>query len=76
MAAATESKIVKFESLLVPLDPNGGAESTFLCVNGRNLLVRRGEPVEVPAAFAEVYRNAQRQQKAAAQAQRAAMSSD
>lgn len=76
MAAATEPKTPKYESLLVPLDPNGGEESTFLCVNGKNLLVRRGEPVEVPAAFAEVYRNAQQQQKAAVQAQRAAMSND
>lgn len=76
MAAAAESKTAKYEPILVPLDPNGGAESMFLCVNGRNLLVRRGEQVEVPAAFAEVYRNAQRQQKAAVQAQRAAMSND
>ncbi len=69
-----EQKNVKPEELLVPLDPNGSSETAFLCVNGKNLLVKRGESVAVPAAFAEVYRNAQMQQKAALQVQRAAMS--
>lgn len=70
------SKTAEHETILIPLDPNGDAESAFLCVNGKNLLVRRGEAVEVPPAFAEVYRNAQAQQRAAMQAQRAAMSKD
>lgn len=69
-----EQKNVKLEELLVPLDPNGSSETAFLCVNGKNLLVKRGEAVSVPAAFAEVYRNALMQQKAALQVQRAAMS--
>ena len=71
-----EQKNVKREALLVPLDPNGNAETMFLCVNGKNMLIKRGENVEVPAEFAEVYRNAQIQQAAAMQAQRAAMSQD
>ena len=49
-----EQKNVKPEELLVPLDPNGSSETAFLCVNGKNLLVKRGESVAVPAAFAEV----------------------
>lgn len=64
------------EALLIPLDPNGGSESVFLCVNGKNMLVKRGEPVEIPAAFAEAYRNAQAQQAAALRAQREVMSKD
>lgn len=64
------------ETLLVPLDPNGNSDSVFLCVNGKNMLVKRGEPVQVPAAFAEAYRNAQAQQVAAMRAQQAAMSKD
>lgn len=66
----------KTESLLVPLDPNGASGSVFLCVNGRNMLVKRGETVQVPPEFAEVYRTAQAQQLAALRAQQAAMSKD
>ncbi len=62
------------ETLLIPLDPNGTSGSVFLCVNGKNLLVRRGEQVQVPSTFAEVYRNAQKQQLAARKVQQAAMS--
>lgn len=64
----------KTETLLVPLDPNGASDSVFLCVNGKSLLVRRGEPVEVAPAFAEAYRNSQRQEAAAMRAKQAAMS--
>ncbi|RKJ79176.1 hypothetical protein D7X33_08515 [Butyricicoccus sp. 1XD8-22] len=60
------------ETLLIPLDPDGTSDSVFLCVNGKSLLVRRGEPVETPPAFAEAYRNAQRQESAAMRARRAA----
>lgn len=66
----------KMEKLLVPMDPNGANDSVFLCVNGKNMLVKCGESVQVPSAFAEVYRNAQLQQAAAAKAQQAAMSKD
>ncbi len=64
------------ETLLIPLDPNGNSDTVYLCVNGKNMLVRRGEPVEVPRAFAEVYRNAQTQHLAAVKVQRAAMSKE
>lgn len=64
------------ETLLIPLDPNGNSDSVYLCVNGKNMIVRRGEPVQVPPEFAEVYRNAQAQQAAAIRAQRAAMSKE
>ena len=66
----------KKETLFVPLDPNGTSDSVYLCVNGRNMVVRRGEQVELPAAFAEAYRNAQAQQAAALRAQQAALSKD
>ncbi len=69
-------KMPKKETMLIPLDPNGVSDAVFLCVNGKNLLVKRGAPVEVPAAFAEAYRNAQAQQAAAVQAQREAMSKE
>lgn len=62
------------ETLLIPLDQNGTSDSVFLCVNGRNMLVRRGEPVEVAPEFAEAYRNSQRQEVAAMRAKHAAAS--
>lgn len=70
------AETTKKEKLLIPLDPNGNSDTVYLCVNGRNMLVKRGEPVEIPAGFAECYRNAQAQQAAAVRAQRAAMAKD
>ena len=61
------------ETLLIPLDPNGTGDSAYLCVNGKNLLVKRGEPVQVPPEYAEAYRNAQAQQAAAARVRREAI---
>lgn len=66
----------KTETLLIPLDPNGNSDTVYLCVNGKNMLVKRGEPVTLPAEFAEAYRNAQAQQLAALRAQREAMSKE
>ena len=66
----------KTERLLIPLDPNGTSDSVYLCVNGKNMVVKRGEMVELPAAFVEAYRNAQAQQAAALRAGREAMSKD
>ena len=66
----------KKETLFIPLDPNGTSDSVYLCVNGKNMVVKRGEMVELPAAFVEAYRNAQAQQAAALRAQREAMSKD
>jgi len=73
---AKASQGARTETLFVPLDPNGNSDSIYLCVNGKNMVVRRGEQVEVPAAFAEAYRNAQAQQAAALRAQQAALSKD
>lgn len=70
------AEMSKKEKLLIPLDPNGTSDTVFLCVNGKNMLVKRGEPVEVPTEFAEAYRNAQAQQLEAVRTQRAAMSKD
>ena len=60
------------ETVTIPLDPAGTSDSVYLCVNGRSMLVRRGVPVELPAAFAEVWRSSQAQELAARQAQQAA----
>ena len=60
------------ETVTIPLDPAGTSDSVYLCVNGRSMLVRRGVPVELPAAFAEVWRSSQQQELAARQAQQAA----
>lgn len=60
------------ETITIPLDPAGTSDSVYLCVNGRSMLVQRGVPVELPAAFAEVWRSSQRQEIAARAAQRAA----
>lgn len=35
-------------------------DALFVSVNGRRILVRKGEPVQLPAPFAEVIRNAER----------------
>ena len=66
----------KKETLFIPLDPNGTSDSVYLCVNGKNMVVRRGETVTIPAEIAEAYRNAQAQQAAALRAQQAALSKD
>jgi len=58
--------------ITIPLDPAGTSDSVYLCVNGNSLLVKRGVPVRIPAAFAEAWRNSQAQELAARQAQQAA----
>lgn len=73
---AEKKEAPTMETLLIPLDPNGTSDTVFICVNGKNMLVKRGEQVTIPTAFAEAYRNAQAQQLVAIKAQRAAMSRD
>lgn len=51
--------------LLIPIDPRGEVREVYLAVNGRSMLVKTGEPVEVPPEFAEVYNNAAAQRMAA-----------
>lgn len=41
---------------------NKNDDSLFVAVNGRRILVKKGETVELPAAFAEVIENSQRAQ--------------
>ena len=60
------------EEIMIPLDAAGTSDSVYLCVNGRPMLVKRGVPVRIPAAFAEVWRSSQAQELAARQAQQAA----
>ena len=42
-----------------------GAGDVFVCVNGKSLLIKRGERVEIPKAFAMVLENAAEQNDAA-----------
>lgn len=60
------------ETVTIPLDAAGTSDSVYLCVNGRSMLVKRGVPVRIPTAFAEVWRSSQAQELAARQAQQAA----
>lgn len=60
------------EEIMIPLDAAGTSDSVYLCVNGRSMLVKRGVPVRIPTAFAEVWHSSQAQELAARQAQQAA----
>lgn len=63
--AESKTKTPERVPLFIPLDPNGETREVFLCVNGRNMLVRTGEQVDVPPEFAEAYHNSQQQLMAA-----------
>lgn len=56
--AAAAVKTDEFETVFLPkMDKNDDAQ--YVAVNGRRILVRKGEPVNVPKAHAEVIRNSQ-----------------
>lgn len=42
-----------------------GTDDVFVCVNGHSILIKRGERVEIPKAFAMVLENAAEQNEAA-----------
>ncbi len=44
---------------------NKNDDSLFVAVNGRRILVKKGETVELPLAFAEVIENSQKAQNEA-----------
>ena len=72
MSEKAKTAKAETETVTIPLDPAGTSDSVYLCVNGRSMLVRRGVPVRIPAAFDEVWHNPQAQELAARQAQQAA----
>ena len=41
-------------------------DDVFVCVNGKNMVIKRGEKVMVPKAYKSVLDNSERQKKAAA----------
>ena len=46
------------ETVFIPKESKND-DALFVSVNGRRLLVKKGEPVSLPAPFAEVIRNAE-----------------
>lgn len=42
-----------------------GNDDVFVCVNGKAMLIKRGETVEIPKAYAKVLQNAAEQNEAA-----------
>ena len=63
--AKTKAKDIK-ETVFIPKEAKGD-DSLFVAVNGRRILVKKGEAVSLPKEFAEVVKNSQKQ-KAAAEA--------
>ena len=63
--AKTKAKDIK-ETVFIPKEAKGD-DSLFVAVNGRRILVKKGESVSLPKEFAEVVKNSQKQ-KAAAEA--------
>lgn len=52
------------ETIFIPLSGNPDEpETEFFSVNERTFYVRKGEPVEVPASVADVYRNNEREKR-------------
>lgn len=41
-------------------------DDVFVCVNGKNRVIKRGEKVKIPKAYAEVLENSKAQDKATA----------
>ncbi len=57
-------KTIKEKTLKTVFIPklNKNDDSLFVSVNGKRILVKKGETVELPAAFAEVIENSQKAQ--------------
>lgn len=48
-------------ALLIPINPASKINQSYLCVNGKNMIVKHGVEVMVPPAFKEVYDNSVKQ---------------
>lgn len=66
MAAAKET-VKKEELVEVELfkDNKDYKDDVFVCVNGKNRVIKRGEKVKIPKAYAEVLENSKKQDAAA-----------
>ena len=51
--------------LFIPIDPRSGVKYTYLCVNGKNMVVKHGERVMVPPEFKAAYDDSVAQKMAA-----------
>lgn len=61
-AVSTEAvETAKSEKVFLPYDDTH-KRPLYVCVNGRSMNIERGKEVEIPAEFAEVVRNAIRQE--------------
>lgn len=49
----------------IPIRLAYGNDDVFVCVNGKAMLIKRGETVEIPKAYAKVLQNAAEQNEAA-----------
>lgn len=54
------------------LDAHGESPDIFVGVNGKNILIKRGETVRIKRKFLEVIRNSEEQDRAAYRARQAA----
>lgn len=51
--------------LLIPINPTDKVNQTYLCVNGKNMIVKHGKKVMVKPEFKEAYDNSVQQKMAA-----------
>ena len=54
--AKAEAEADKYDEIFIPKSHKGD-DSLFISVNGKRILVKKGVPVKVPKAHAEVYKN-------------------
>lgn len=67
MAKSETPKAAKEElvELLIPINPGSKVNQSYLCVNGKNMIVKHGVKVMVPPEFKEVYDNSVQQKMTA-----------
>ena len=63
VAIKSEKKMVEIELFK---DNKDYKDDVFVCINGKNIVVKRGEKVEIPEAYAKVIAQSKKQDNAAA----------
>jgi hypothetical protein len=58
--AEAEAKAEEYEEIFIPKTSKDD-DAQFISVNGKRILVKKGMPVKVPKAHAEVWKNSQKQ---------------
>lgn len=64
-SAKTENAKPELVEMMIPVHPGDKINQTYLCVNGKNMIVKHGKKVMVPPEFKEVYDNSVQQKMAA-----------